>query len=74
MREINKLEDERKSQDDNERERGSGATEKREPMFEYNEEREIGNEYNEIDEIEETMDDNEYKQTMRFCSETDEMT
>eukprot|EP00971_Amphidinium_carterae_P144405 2861951-Amphidinium_carterae.1 len=70
MREFTKLEDERESLDDNEREGArslmvvNGAKADRETMFEYNEEREIGNECNEIDEIEETMDDDEYNQTM----------
>eukprot|EP00971_Amphidinium_carterae_P309876 6157764-Amphidinium_carterae.1 len=74
MREFTKLEDERESLDDNEREKRPLSQADRETMFEYNEEREIGNEYNEIVEIEETMDDDEYNQTMRFCSDTDEMT
>eukprot|EP00971_Amphidinium_carterae_P067766 1341871-Amphidinium_carterae.1 len=81
-------------QEDNEREsthpqmdsRGSGATEDRETMFEYNEEREIDNEYvtgneyseykemEETDENKETMEYNVYGQTIKFCNETDEFT
>eukprot|EP00971_Amphidinium_carterae_P205103 4070487-Amphidinium_carterae.1 len=53
---------------------GSGATADREILVEYNEERGIDNEYKEIVENKETMEYNEYNQTMRFCSETDEMT
>eukprot|EP00971_Amphidinium_carterae_P245931 4884696-Amphidinium_carterae.1 len=75
MREITGLE----RQEDNEREDagGSGGTEDRETTVEYNEEREIDNEYmtgsefkesNEIDEIKETMEYNEYGQTIRFCN------
>eukprot|EP00971_Amphidinium_carterae_P027004 532548-Amphidinium_carterae.1 len=80
MREITGLE----RQEDNEREdtdSGSGATEDRETMVEYNEEREIDNEYvtvseykemEETDENKEMMEYSEYIQTIRFCSETDE--
>eukprot|EP00971_Amphidinium_carterae_P157327 3118944-Amphidinium_carterae.1 len=59
---------------------GPGATEDRETMFEYEEEREIdneymtGDEYVEMEENKETEEYREYDQTMRFCSETDEMT
>eukprot|EP00971_Amphidinium_carterae_P018574 366481-Amphidinium_carterae.1 len=34
----------------------------------------IGDEYIEMEENKETEKDSEYDQTMRFCSETDEMT
>eukprot|EP00971_Amphidinium_carterae_P228969 4542245-Amphidinium_carterae.1 len=63
-----------------ERENGSGATEDRETMVEYNEVREMNNEfelvneYRERDENKEMMEYNEYEQTMRFCGETDAVT
>eukprot|EP00971_Amphidinium_carterae_P008023 158709-Amphidinium_carterae.1 len=60
---------------------GPGAMDDRETVEEYNEVREInsefkiGNEYKEIDEIEEMMEHSEYMtQTLRLCSETNEMT
>eukprot|EP00971_Amphidinium_carterae_P154396 3061794-Amphidinium_carterae.1 len=46
----------------------------RETTFEFEEEREIVNEYSETEENKETEEYSEYNQTMRFCSETDEMT
>eukprot|EP00971_Amphidinium_carterae_P206461 4096976-Amphidinium_carterae.1 len=72
MREITGPEE---RQEDNEREDASesGATEDRETMVEYNEvrETELVNEYREMDEKKGNDEYNEYDQTMRFCSETD---
>eukprot|EP00971_Amphidinium_carterae_P144362 2861096-Amphidinium_carterae.1 len=55
--------------------RGPGAMEDRETVEEYSEEREIDNECSESDEFKETMEYSEYmQQTLRLCSEMEEMT
>eukprot|EP00971_Amphidinium_carterae_P240118 4767219-Amphidinium_carterae.1 len=45
----------------------------RETMLEFKEEREIDSEYIEMEENNEMQEYSEYKQTVRFCSETNDM-